>query len=137
MFSYSGDPSASNLDKVRFLISDTDSSDYELEDSEIDYLLTTWVTPYDSAIAGAEIIAGKYATKTNYSRSVGDLSISEAYGQAATEYRALAERLRHQKNLLNPPVPKINAQSILPTPEKTETAYKSDFYTGLMDNNTI
>lgn len=137
MFTYSGDPSASNLDKVRFLISDTDSTDYELEDSEIQFLIDTWSTPYDAAVAAAEIVAGKYATKTNYSRSIGDLSISEAYGQAASEYRSLAERLRHQKSLLNPPTPVINPQSILPTQEKTVTSYKSDFYTGLMDNHSI
>lgn len=137
MFTYSGDPSASSLDKVRFLISDTDSTDYELEDSEVQFVIDSWATVYDAAIAAAEIIAGKYATKTNYSRSIGDLSISEAYGQAATEYRSLADRLRHQKALLNPPSPRINPQAILPTQEKTVTAYKSDFYTGLMDNNSI
>lgn len=135
MFTYSGDPSASDLDAVRFLISDTDSNDAELQDEEIYYLLSTWVNTYDAAVAACEVIAGKYADKTNYSRSVGDLSISESYGQSASEFRALAQRLRAQKALLNPPTPKINPQSILPTREKTVTAYKSDFYTGLMDNN--
>lgn len=136
MFTYSGDPSASDLDAVRFLISDTNSDDAELQDEEIYYLLTTWGQTYDAAIAACEVIAGKYADKTNYSRSVGDLSISESYGQSAAEFRALANRLRSQKVLLNPPTPKINPQAILPTREKSVTSYKSDFYTGLMDNNT-
>lgn len=132
------DPSSGNRDKVRFLIGDTDSTDSHLQDEEISYLLTTWNNNvYDAAIAGAELIAGQYAHKTNYSRSVGDLSISESYGTSAGEFRALADRLRKQKALLYPPVPKINAQSILPTSEKTETSYKSDFYTGLMDNHSI
>jgi hypothetical protein len=136
VFSYSGDPSSSDLDQVRFLLSDTNSDDYSLEDSEIYYLLTTWVNSLDAAIAGAEIVSGKYANKTNYSRSVGDLSISESYGATAAEFRQLAQRLRNQRNLLYPASPKINPQSILPTREKTETAYKSDFYTGIMDNNS-
>lgn len=136
MFTYSGDPSASDLDAVRFLISDTNSADAELQDEEINYLLTTWANTYDAAVAACEVVAGRYADRTNYSRSVGDLSISESYGQAASEFRALAQRLRAQKVLLNPPTPKINPQSIRPTREKTETSYKSDFYTGLMDNNS-
>lgn len=132
------DPSSGNRDKVRFLLQDTVSTDANLTDEEIAYLLTTWSNNvYDAAIAGAELIAGQYAHKTNYSRSVGDLSISESYGQSASEFRMLAERLRKQRAQLFPPSPKINPQAILPTPEKTETSYKSDFYTGLMDNNTI
>lgn len=118
------------------MLSDTNADDYSLEDSEITYLITTWVNSLDAAIAGAEIVSGKYANKTNYSRSVGDLSISESYGATAAEFRQLAQRLRNQRNLLYPASPKINPQSILPTREKTETAYKSDFYTGIMDNNS-
>jgi len=135
MFTYSGDPSASDLDQVRFLISDTNETDAELQDEEIYYLLSTWGNAYDAAITACEVISGKYADRTNYSRSIGDLSISESYGQSAAEFRQLANRLRAQKHLLNPPTPKINPQSIVPTREKTETSYKSDFYTGLMDNN--
>lgn len=132
------DPSSGNRDKVRFLIGDTDSTDFHLSDEEIAYLLSTWNTNvYDAAIAAAELIAGQYAHKTNYSRSVGDLSISESYGSSATEFRSLADRLRKQRAQLYPPSPKINAQSISPTSEKTVTAYKSDFYTGLMDNKSI
>ena len=136
MFTYSGDPSASNLDEVRFLIGDTNESDSELQDEEIYYLLTTWGSPYNAAIAACEIISGRYADRTNYSRSIGDLSISESYGASAAEFRQLANRLRAQRDLLNPPSPRINAQSIVPTGEKTVTSYHSDFRTGLMDNNS-
>jgi hypothetical protein len=128
------DPSSSDRDKVRFLIQDTDSTDVHLQDAEITYLLTTWGNVFDAAIAAAEIISGQYAHKTNYSRSIGDLSISESYGASAAEFRALADRLRQQKDRLYVPIAKINAQSIIPTGEKIVTSYKSDFYTGLMDN---
>jgi hypothetical protein len=137
-FTYTGDPSVSNRDKVRFLIGDTDANDYHINDEEINYLLTVWSNSvFDAAIACAELIAGQFAHKTNYSRSIGDLSISESYGTSASEFYALADRLRKQKYMLQPPTPKINAQSIKPTGEKTETSYKSDFYTGLMDNRSI
>jgi len=134
-FTYTGDPAGSSRDKVRFLLSDTDSTDVRLQDAEIAYLLTVWSNNvFDVAIAGAEIISGQYANKTNYSRSIGDLSISESYGASAAEFRALAQRLREQRDRLQVPIATINAQSIIPTGEKIVTSYKSDFYTGLMDN---
>jgi len=128
------DPSSGDRDKVRFLVQDTDSTDFHLHDAEITYLVSTWGNVYDAAIAAAEIISGQYAHKTNYSRSIGDLSISESYGASAQEFRALAQRLKDQRDRLRVPIPKINAQSIISTADKTVTTYKSDFSTGLMDN---
>jgi hypothetical protein len=128
------DPSSGDRDKVRFLVQDTDSTDFHLHDSEITYLLSTWGNVFDAAIAAAEVISGQYAHKTNYSRSIGDLSISESYGASAQEFRALASRLKDQRDRLRVPIPKINAQSIVSTGEKTVQTYKSDFSTGLMDN---
>jgi hypothetical protein len=134
-FTYTGDPAGSARDKVRFLIQDTVSADAHLQDEEIAYLLSVWGNNvFDAAIAAAEVISGSYAHKTNYSRSIGDLSISESYGASAAEFRALADRLRQQKDRLYVPIAKINAQSIVSTGEKTVTTYKSDFSTGLMDN---
>ena len=121
-------------DKVRFLVQDTDSADFHLHDAEITYLLSTWGNVYDAAIAAAEIISGQYAHKTNYSRSIGDLSISESYGASAAEFRALAQRLMAQRDRLYVPIAKINAQSITSTADKTVSTFKSDFSTGLMDN---
>jgi len=121
-------------DKVRFLVQDTDSNDFHLHDAEITYLLSTWGNVYDAAIAAAEIISGQYAHKTNYSRSIGDLSISESYGASAAEFRALAQRLMAQRDRLYVPIAKINAQSITSTADKTVSTFKSDFSTGLMDN---
>jgi hypothetical protein len=121
-------------DKVRFLIQDTDSTDAHLQDAEITFLLTTWGNVYDAAIAAAEIIAASYAHRTNYSRSVGDLSISEQYGASATEFRMTAERIRKMKMDLYPPLAKINLQAITATEDKLVQTYKTDFKTGMMDN---
>jgi len=128
------DPTSGNRDAIRFLIQDTDSTDPHFQDAEITYLFSTWGNIYDASIAAAEIISGQYAKKTNYSRSIGDLSISESYGASAAEFRALADRLRSQRDRLYVPIATINAQSIIPTGEKIVASYKSDFYTGLMDN---
>jgi hypothetical protein len=129
------DPSSSDRDKVRFLIQDTDSTDVHLQDAEITYLLTTWVNVYDAAIAAAEIIAGQYAHKTNYSRSIGDLSISESYASSAAEFRSLADRLRGQKNDLYPPTVKVNSAALISTAERTQTVFNTDFRTGIHDYN--
>lgn len=127
------DPSSGNRDKVRFLIGDTNSTDYHMSDEEIAYLLATWVDVYSAAIAGAEIIASQFAHKTNYSRSIGDLSISESYQASADEFFKLADRLRRQKDDLTPPTPRINAQAIVSTGNKVVSSYKTDFYTGMHD----
>ena len=43
-FTYSGDPTTSTRNKVRFLINDTDSTDVLFTDEELDYLITEWGT---------------------------------------------------------------------------------------------
>lgn len=128
------DPGSNDRDKVRFMIGDVDSNDYHFNDAEIAYLLTTWTTPIDAAIAGADMIAGRFAHKTNYSRSIGDLSISESYGTSAAEFRALAASLRKQREKLSPPTIKVNADALKSTRDKTTTTYNTDFYTGIQDN---
>jgi len=120
-------------DKVRFLIGDTISADAHFQDEEINFLLTSQGTVYDAAIQGAELLAGRYAHRSNYSRSIGDLSISEQYGTSATEFRELARTLTAQRDSLFPPSIRINAQAIMSTADKTVTTYKSDFYTGIHD----
>lgn len=41
-FSYSGDPSASQLDEARFLIGDTDENSPIMQDEEIQYIINTY-----------------------------------------------------------------------------------------------
>ena len=123
----------SDRDKVRFLIGDTISADAHFQDEEIAYLLEVQGNVYDAAIQGAELLAGRYAHRSNYSRSVGDLSISEQYGTSATEFRELARTLTAQRDSLFPPSIKINAQAIIATSKKAVEEYKSDFYTGIHD----
>ncbi len=124
----------SDRDKVRFLIGDTVSAEAHFQDEEITYLLTTWGNVFDAAISAAEILAGRYAHRSNYSRSVGDLSISEQYGSSAAEFRLLATSLKSQRDRLAPPTPVVNSQAIKNTADKLVSTYNSDFYTGLHDN---
>ncbi len=95
-WTYSGDPSSSTRDKVRFLIGDTDSSDQQLLDTEVDAILSDNADdPYATAITLAEGLAAKFSRKAD--KSVGDLSIS--YSQLGKNYTDLATRLRRTASL--------------------------------------
>lgn len=61
-WSYSGDPSKSAKDTVRFLIGDTDKDDQLLQDGEIAYLLGLHNNaPLNAAIKACDAITAKYA----------------------------------------------------------------------------
>jgi len=86
-------------DEVRFLIRDTSQTDYSVTDEEIDYCLEdSGEKVYLAASKAASAIAANYSkAATTASKSVGDLSISLKYEQAAKEYRDLAKELRMGK----------------------------------------
>lgn len=88
-WTYSGDPSISDLDAVRFLVGDTDSSDPQISNEEITFLLAQEGNTYKAAAGAAKSIMAKYARLAD--KSVGDLSISYSQRQAA--YEKLAESL--------------------------------------------
>lgn len=92
-WNYSGNPASSNLDAVRFLIGDVDTTDQQLANEEINYLLAqAGNNVYKAAANGALSIASKYARLVD--KSVGDLSLS--YSQRKDAYEAMAARLTKQ-----------------------------------------
>jgi hypothetical protein len=50
-FTYSGNPGASNLDRLRFLIGDTKEIGHILEDEELTYLIDTYTTSENALLA--------------------------------------------------------------------------------------
>lgn len=95
---YSGDPSASDLDAVRFLLGDTDcSGDNALfSDSEIEWAINTWGPLYGSnfltAAVLAENAAAAYAQQASYSAD----GVSVTFGPIGDSLRALGAALRAQ-----------------------------------------
>ena len=89
-WSYSGDPGASDLDAVRFLIGDTDTSQQQLSNEEITYLLTAGGTVRAAALAACRSLSAKYSRLVD--QSTGSISIS--YSQLAKQYQALANDIR-------------------------------------------
>ena len=73
-FSYSGDPTTSDLDAVRFLIQDTTTPNEFLQNEEINFLLAQEVNFYMAAAAAAMTISGR--THNTKSKKVGDLTLT-------------------------------------------------------------
>ena len=89
---YSGDPSASDVDAVRFLVGDTDDSGFVLSDSEINFLLTTEGSIYAASAQAALTMAAAFGRKAD--KSVGDLSIR--YSDRREHYLELSTQLGDQ-----------------------------------------
>lgn len=134
-FTYSGDPNVSARDKVRFLIGDTFATDAHLQDEEIAWLLSVNNNDvWETARAGAEHIAIDYAHKANYSKTVGDLAISEQFRGQADEFYKLSDRIKSQRFRQSPPSPVANAAALVSTDDRNVSDYNTDFYVGQMDN---
>lgn len=88
-WTYSLDPSSSDKDAVRFLIGDTCFDAQQLQDEEIDWVLTEEPNVYLAGARCASSISGLYAKKAD--KSVGDLRIK--YTSIRDQYGSLAANL--------------------------------------------
>ena len=88
-WSYSGDPSSSTLNAVRFLVGDTDTTDQLISNEEITYFVTEFANARRAASEAARAIAAKYARLM--SRSIGGLSAD--FSAKYRQYLELADNL--------------------------------------------
>lgn len=100
-WTYSGDPSSSPKDEVRFLIGDTIQADPLLQDEEINSVLAYEPNPLLAAVICANTIAAKFARLADV--TVGKTKI--AYNQKAEAYFKLADKLEAQANGNLKPIP--------------------------------
>lgn len=135
-FTYSGDPSTSTRNYVRFLLNDTDSTDALFSDEELSYVITEWNgDAYDAARECAEILIARFARLADSSsKSVGDISVSESYSSKITHYQQLAQSLFQRKMRKSPPAPWAKSDALKSTDDKTTTDFATDFVVGQMDN---
>lgn len=91
---YSGDPSTSDLDAVRFMLGDTSEDNFVLTDPEVQYLIDTETSLYGAASEGARAMAASYGSKAD--KSVGDLSIR--YSDRRDHFLALADKYSDKAN---------------------------------------
>jgi hypothetical protein len=111
-WTYSGDPAANDRDAVRFLSGDTDTTNQQINDAEIAYLLAQWNnSTYIAASYACDAIAGKYTSKSDSSKSVGDLSVSTQFMAQAKTFMERATYLRSQASRsFAPPSPNFDTE---------------------------
>lgn len=95
-WSYSGDPSKSDLDSVRFWLQDTQQDRPLLTDEELIYLLDLWMPKYNSLVLVAAFAAEVIAAKFTGEVSVSADGVSVQVGELQQRYQQLAQRLREQ-----------------------------------------
>lgn len=107
---------STDLDKVRFLIGDTDSADQLLQDETINGVLAIQAQVGYAAAVCADMIAAKYARQVNTSNSRLSVSAAERY----QHFKDLAKDLR--KRAANP----FSGSKSLPTNTKVGGRLKSE-----------
>jgi uncharacterized protein YdaU (DUF1376 family) len=96
-WSYSGDPSASDLDAIRFWSQLVDEDDQRLSDEEITYLSSEENSIKEAAAACCEVMSTRYASEADIrAGSEGELSIkmsqlSEQFSKRAAMLREAAK----------------------------------------------
>lgn len=97
---YSGDPSMSASDRVRFEVGDTDCDNAALTDEEIAVFVDEGGDTLLAASKAAEALAAKYAIRVD--ESIG--GTSKSYSQLSEHYTQLAVRLRRRAGASPTPV---------------------------------
>lgn len=98
-FTYEADLSLSKRDQVRFLVGDTDPTEFFLHDDEINWLISQWGSKgsaYYVAAMAAESIAARFAREVTTSSDSQTVSTSELQ----QKYLDLAARLLRQHETL-------------------------------------
>lgn len=95
-WSYSGDPSTSDLDQCRFWLQDVDETFQLMQDEELDWLIQAsdglQAAPLYAASLAAEVLANRYAKEVSVSAD----GVSVAVGDLQERFNKLAENLRGQ-----------------------------------------
>lgn len=135
-WTYSGNPGASALDEVRFLIQDTNQDDQLLSNEEIEYLIEVYIDPYSAAVAAVVSLIGKASRQEEESKKVGDLTLSRKSGARLAQWEALKRHLEVERFRRTPAAPIVNQNSLLPTDKRVVEDEGTDYVVGQMDNRT-
>lgn len=119
-WSYSGDPSTSPKDEVRFLIGDTSEDDPLLQDEEIAYLLDQCGgSALAAAVAACEGIVAKLSREADLRSGATSISASQRHAHYAALLTDLRRRASRMPNI------KIS-QSIPPRFQRSDDKYDRD-----------
>jgi hypothetical protein len=124
---------ATDIGKVRFAVGDTDTTDQQLQDEEINYLLTSFGSVAGAAVAAARAIAAKYARLVSSSVE----SVSESAEQRYAHYTQLAAQLAaNAAGGASSPLPYVGGISVsaVEARETNTDRVQNDFVSGMFDN---
>lgn len=133
-WTYSGNPSSSSRDAIRFLIGDTDTTDQLLSNEEIDYIISVQGASNRAASEAARAVAAKYARLM--SRSIGGLSAD--FSAKYRQYLELANSLltTEETHPVSPYISGYNRpakDAIEDNPDRESTFSRK----GIMDNRRV
>ena len=128
-WNYSGDPSTSNLDRLRFTIQDTVKEDPLLEDEELAFLLVNY-SFYRAAAKACETIAMKFIRKSN--KTVGPIRIEA--GSKADKYFEMAKQFNRSYKIGTPYSGNMSKSEEVSDIKDTDLKQPT-FFRKLMDNN--
>lgn len=95
-WTYSGNPSTSDVDAIRFVIGDTDTNDQLISNEEIQYMIDTYGASRHAASESCRAIAAKFARLMD--RSIGGLSAD--FSAKYRQYLELADKLEASEELV-------------------------------------
>ena len=94
-WSYSGDPTSSDKDEVRFYLQDTDASTPYMTDEEIDFLIAEWQPRFDNNIGIAAVAAERLADRYAGVVDVVADGVKAAISALSDNFVKVAMRLRN------------------------------------------
>lgn len=130
-WTYSGDPSQSPKDAVRFIIGDTIESDPILQDEEINYILSQNANIDDAAYNACVGIVAKFSRLIN--QSVGEVKLE--YSQRVKHYQQLADKLEQSANIVAIPYAGGISTADKQEMQSDNSIVQPAFRKGMMDNN--
>jgi len=109
-FTYSGDPSISQHDWLRFMLGDINEAQPILQDAEIDYIVDTYKHQKQQLAAGFRQCANMFAIKPT-KRSLGPQS--EDTSKRQEYYATMADKYEKELTYLGtPPLPNYSSEKV-------------------------
>lgn len=124
-----------DIDKVRFYVGDTDSSDPLLTDEEIDFALSEGGSVRAAASLCADRLAAQYARLADLKE--GQLSIS--YSQRFEQMRAISETISAGATLADPAMPTAGAIFVADktATEEDTSLVRPSFTVDMLDSESV
>lgn len=130
-WSYSGNPSYSDLNHVRFLITDTDTEEKLLQDEEISFALSVEGKVSGAAALCCEVLSRNFAKKAD--KSIGPIRIVNS--NRAVQFDKMAKAMRDKLTMTAIPYSGGLSYIERATDEADADLIKPAFGIGMMSNN--